>query len=85
MGFEIVRLDHVQLAMPPGREAEAEAFYSVCSGSNGSQARALAARGGCWFVRGPVACTSGSRRASVPPARRIRPWWCATWPPWRRR
>ena len=28
MGFEIVGLDHVQLAMPPGREAEAEAFYS---------------------------------------------------------
>ena len=28
MGFEIVRLDHVQLAMPLGREAEAEAFYS---------------------------------------------------------
>ena len=28
MGFEVVRLDHVQLAMPPGREADAEAFYS---------------------------------------------------------
>ncbi len=26
MGFEIVRLDHVQLAMPEGREAEAEAL-----------------------------------------------------------
>ena len=28
MGFEIVGLDHVQLAMPPGGEDEAEAFYS---------------------------------------------------------
>ena len=28
MGFEIVGLEHVQLAMPAGREEEAEAFYS---------------------------------------------------------
>jgi hypothetical protein len=27
MGFEIVALDHVQLAMPPGLEEQAAAFY----------------------------------------------------------
>ena len=28
MGFAVIGLDHVQLAMPPGRESEAEAFYA---------------------------------------------------------
>ena len=39
MGFEIVRLDHVQLAMPPGREAEAEAFYSGLLGLSACPSR----------------------------------------------
>ncbi len=47
----IVGLDHVQLAMPAGGEAEARAFYR---GVLGMEERAkpphLAARGGCWFA-----------------------------------
>ncbi len=60
MGFEIVRLDHVQLAMPPGREADAEAFYSGLLGLERVPKPApLAARGGCWFVRGTLAVHLG--------------------------
>jgi len=60
MGFEIVALDHVQLAMPPGREAEAEAFYAGLLGLERVPKPApLAARGGCWFVRGPTAVHLG--------------------------
>ena len=46
MGFEIVRLDHVQLAMPPGGRREAEAFYSGLLGlSAPAQARAAGGAG----------------------------------------
>jgi len=60
MGFEIVGLDHVQLAMPPGREDEAEAFYSGLLGlERVPKPEPLAARGGCWFRRGHVALHLG--------------------------
>jgi catechol 2,3-dioxygenase-like lactoylglutathione lyase family enzyme len=52
---ELVGLDHVQLAMPPGREAEAEAFYSGVLGlPRVAKPEPLAARGGCWFERGAL-------------------------------
>ena len=55
MSFEIVRLDHVQLAMPPGCEDEAEAFYAGLLGfTRLVKPEPLAARGGCWFAP-PVA------------------------------
>ena len=73
MGFEIVRLDHVQLAMPPGREAEAEAFYSGLLGlERVPKPEPLAARGGCWFVRGPVAVHLGVEEG-FRPARKAHP------------
>ena len=73
MGFEIVRLDHVQLAMPPGREAEAEAFYSGLLGlERVPKPQPLAARGGCWFVRGPVAVHLGVEEG-FRPARKAHP------------
>ena len=51
----IVALDHIQLAMPPGREAEARAFYQGVLGIPEVPKPAnLAARGGCWFERGSV-------------------------------
>jgi catechol 2,3-dioxygenase-like lactoylglutathione lyase family enzyme len=41
---------HVQLAMPPGEEARAEAFYSGLLGlPRVEKPPELAARGGCWF------------------------------------
>ena len=60
MGYEIVRLDHVQLAMPAGREAEAEAFYSGLLGlTRLPKPPPQAARGGCWFGGGPVSLHLG--------------------------
>ncbi|MGO8870012.1 MAG: VOC family protein [Acidimicrobiales bacterium] len=54
-GPTVVGLDHVQLAMPPGAEAEAEAFYQGLLGiPRVPKPPALAARGGCWFERGAL-------------------------------
>jgi len=53
----LVGLDHVQLAMPAGAaaEADAEAFYGDLLGlERVPKPPALAARGGCWFRGGPV-------------------------------
>ncbi len=73
MGFEIVGLDHVQLAMPPGREAEAEAFYSGLLGlQRVPKPPPLAARGGCWFGRGAVAVHLGVEE-DFRPARKAHP------------
>ena len=53
--MRIVRLDHVQLAMPRGGEAEAVAFYEGRLGIPQVQKPPhLAARGGCWFERGDL-------------------------------
>ncbi|HWE55511.1 MAG TPA: VOC family protein [Acidimicrobiales bacterium] len=55
MGFRVAALDHVQLAMPPGSEAAAEAFYAGILGFEVKpKPDPLAARGGRWFVQGPV-------------------------------
>jgi catechol 2,3-dioxygenase-like lactoylglutathione lyase family enzyme len=71
--FEIVRLDHVQLAMPPGREEEAESFYSGVLGLERlRKPPALAARGGCWFARGAVALHLGVEE-DFRPARKAHP------------
>ena len=46
----IVGLDHVQLAMPPGGEDAARAFYGALLGlPEVPKPPVLAARGGCWF------------------------------------
>jgi catechol 2,3-dioxygenase-like lactoylglutathione lyase family enzyme len=51
MGFEIIALDHVQLAMPPGGEAKAEAFYGGLLGfTRVPKPEPMASRGGCWFT-----------------------------------
>jgi catechol 2,3-dioxygenase-like lactoylglutathione lyase family enzyme len=43
-------IDHVQLAMPPGEEDRARAFYvDVLGLTEMSKPPNLAARGGCWF------------------------------------
>jgi catechol 2,3-dioxygenase-like lactoylglutathione lyase family enzyme len=48
----IIALDHVQLAMPPGREAEARTFYQGLLGiPEVAKPANLAKRGGCWFER----------------------------------
>ena len=73
MNYEILGLDHVQLAMPPGGEAEAEAFYSGLLGfERVPKPPPLAARGGCWFVRGAVAVHLGVEE-NFRPARKAHP------------
>lgn len=49
----LLALDHVQLAMPAGRESEAVAFYDGLLGiTHVAKPPHLAARGGCWFEDG---------------------------------
>ncbi len=50
-----MKLHHVQVAMPPGKEEEARAFYGGLLGlEEVAKPPALARRGGCWFRRGEV-------------------------------
>ena len=69
----VKRLDHVQLAMPAGREAEARAFYQGALGIPEAKKPAnLAKRGGCWFERGALKIHLGVE-ADFRPARKAHP------------
>jgi len=47
----VIRLDHVQIAAPPGCEAAARAFFGELLGLEEiEKPPALAARGGAWFA-----------------------------------
>jgi catechol 2,3-dioxygenase-like lactoylglutathione lyase family enzyme len=66
-------LDHIQLAMPPGREAEARAFYADLLGiPEIAKPANLACRGGCWFERGALKIHLGVE-AEFRPARKAHP------------
>ena len=59
----VIRIDHVQLAMPAGREAEAVAFYEGVLGiPQVPKPGHLAVRGGCWFERGDLKVHLGVER-----------------------
>lgn len=48
--MQILGLDHVQLALPAGGEAEARRFYGEVLGlTEVAKPAPLASRGGCWF------------------------------------
>jgi len=66
-------IDHVLLAMPPGREAEARAFYQGLLGMPevGKPAN-LEVRGGCWFANGSVTIHLGVEK-EFRPARKAHP------------
>ena len=71
--MQIVSLDHVQLAMPAGREDEARAFYeSVLQIPEATKPPHLAKRGGCWFERGPLKIHLGVE-GDFRPARKAHP------------
>jgi catechol 2,3-dioxygenase-like lactoylglutathione lyase family enzyme len=73
MSFEIIALDHVQLAMPAGREDEAEAFYAGILGlARLPKPEPMASRGGCWFAAGPVALHLGVE-SDFRPAKKAHP------------
>jgi len=61
--FQILELDHVQLAMPDGQEHLARAFYSDVLGLTEEPTPAnLAARGGVWFRGGGARLHLGVER-----------------------
>lgn len=58
--MKILRLDHVQLAIPPGAENAARSFYSGILGLDEvPKPTPLAHRGGCWFKSGDVQIHAG--------------------------
>jgi catechol 2,3-dioxygenase-like lactoylglutathione lyase family enzyme len=71
--MRIRRIDHVQLAMPAGREAEARAFYEglLCIREIPKPPN-LAVRGGCWFEDGPLKIHLGVE-TGFRPARKAHP------------
>ena len=69
----VLALDHLQLAMPKGREAEARAFYGTLLGlSELRKPPELAARGGCWFACGALQVHLGVE-AEFNPAKKAHP------------
>ncbi len=55
MSAPFVAFDHVQLAMPPGREADARAFYvQACGMTELPKPADMAQRGGAWFASGAL-------------------------------
>ena len=71
--MQIVVLDHIQLAMPPGGEAEARRFYGEILGlAEVPKPAALVSRGGCWFEGHGVVVHLGVEEDFVP-ARKAHP------------
>lgn len=62
-----MRLDHVQLAMAPGGEERADAFYRDLLGFEPvEKPRELAARGGRWYTAGTVGVHLGVEEGFQP-------------------
>jgi catechol 2,3-dioxygenase-like lactoylglutathione lyase family enzyme len=71
--MQILGLDHIQLAMPPGGEAEARLFYGEILGLvEVSKPAPLALRGGCWFEGQRIVVHLGVEPDFVP-ARKAHP------------
>ena len=69
----VTALDHVQLAMPPGREDEARSFYAGLLGiPEAPKPPNLTRRGGCWFERVALKVHLGVE-AGFRPARKAHP------------
>jgi catechol 2,3-dioxygenase-like lactoylglutathione lyase family enzyme len=71
--MKILRIDHVQLAMPPGQEALARDFYTRILGIPELQKPAtLVGRGGAWFGEGALEVHLGVEK-DFSPARKAHP------------
>ena len=69
----VTAIDHVQLAMPAGKEAEARGFYEGVLGiPEVPKPPNLAKRGGCWFERGALKVHLGVEN-DFHPARKAHP------------
>ena len=63
----IVGLDHIQLAMPEGREDAARAFYAdILELAEVEKPEPLRSRGGCWFEGGGVIVHLGVEKDFTP-------------------
>ena len=72
----ITRLDHILLAMPPGGEERARAFWGGLLGMQEEvKPGPLADRGGCWFRAGVVIVHLGVEKGFVP-QRKAHPAFC---------
>src|SRR4051794_25289306 len=70
----VVGLDHVQIAAPPGCEADARRFYSGLLGlAELDKPAALAGRGGAWFALGDGRQLHVGVEADFAPARKAHP------------
>jgi catechol 2,3-dioxygenase-like lactoylglutathione lyase family enzyme len=66
-------IDHILIAMPPGREDEARVFYQGILGLvEKAKPLQLIARGGCWFESGGLQVHLGVEKDFVP-ARKAHP------------
>jgi catechol 2,3-dioxygenase-like lactoylglutathione lyase family enzyme len=71
--MSVKSLDHIQIAMPGGQEAEARAFYQDLLGIREvKKPPNLAKRGGCWFESGGLKVHLGVE-ADFRPARKAHP------------
>ena len=71
--MSVYGIDHVQLAMPKGRETEARAFYVDLLGlTELAKPASLAGRGGAWFQCGPLQLHVGVE-ADFRPAKKAHP------------
>jgi catechol 2,3-dioxygenase-like lactoylglutathione lyase family enzyme len=71
--MKILSIDHVQLAMPPGEEAKARAFFGNLLGlTEIPKPPELAKRGGAWFQSGNVQLHIGVEE-DFRPARKAHP------------
>lgn len=71
--MQIMGVDHIQLAMPPGGEQQARVFYGTLLGfPEIPKPDALARRGGCWF-RGPGIDLHLGIESPFTPARKAHP------------
>jgi len=71
--MQVRALDHIQLAMPPGRDAKARAFYADLLGIlEVAKPPHLARRGGCWFECGALRVHLGVE-TEFRPARKAHP------------
>jgi hypothetical protein len=69
----VIRLEHVQLAMPAGGESRAREFYQgALEIPEVPKPPYLAKRGGCWFERGDLKIHLGVE-ADFRPARKAHP------------
>jgi hypothetical protein len=67
------RIDHILIAMPPGREGKARAFYHGILGLvEKVKPPQLAARGGCWFESGALQVHLGVEKNFIPARKALR-------------